>query len=282
MLDGRNRLRKTLSISIPAILLAILAIFLLNKSYTGGSDIQPIGTLAGKPLAAYAELYPVEADSNGMLVLNPHKFIAAVDYLTNSPSPKAIADLIYIGQANNVALALNEKEKEKYSKLLNIKAYRSLLSNDSQQSEVLQTYKQIVNGVGETFEGMPIEIVLHDTRDPIHSIVAVQNPISGRKLGGANSNFGVELIKNYSTVNAEAANFVSYPLKLKDGRDVKSTTIPIFDKRFGLVALLCINIDISKLEKNDPKAVQSLVTALIQVHPQERITEIIENAHHPK
>lgn len=273
-----TNIRKVVYIVVPAILFALICLMLVGKIWLGNADPQSAATLPGKPLAAFTDLYPVEAESNGSLVLNTEKFMNAVDYFAANPSPRAIVDLIYIGQANNIALVLSSNEKERYSKLTDDKSYRGYLNNQLQRNEVLQTYAQLVNGIGETFRGTPIEIVLHDTRDPLHSIIAVQNPISGRKIGDPNSNFGVELIKSYSMIDTMGSNFVSYPLKLKDGRAVKSTTVPIYDKKYGLVALICMNIDISKLSTKDAKAIDSMITNLVQTYPQERISEIIENS----
>src|SRR5262249_31664315 len=99
-----------------------------------------------------------------------------------------------------------------------------------------------------------VEIVLHDTSNPLRSIKALQNPISGRHLNDPTTNFGVELIRYYAKVTLGRASFISYPLKLKDGRSVKATTIPLYDERIGLYGFVCINIDISQLTEDAKKA----------------------------
>lgn len=58
--------------------------------------------------------------------------------------------------------------------------YAALAEVDREKDRIFQSYADIVNGIGQTFAGTPVEIVLHDTRNPLRSIVAVQNPISGR------------------------------------------------------------------------------------------------------
>jgi len=96
--------------------------------------------------------------------------------------------------------------------------------------------------------------------------------------GDNNSNFGVSLIKLYSAPDSMPTNFVSYLLKLKVGRGVKSTTIPLFDHRLGLIGFICINVDISKLDgsKAHAKKSQALIDNFKLTQPNAPIQEVIE------
>ena len=172
---------------------------------------------------------------------------------------------------------LSESARAKYVSLSNLPDYAAVAEADAQKDKLLQTYKDIVNGIGQTFSGTPIEIVLHDTRNPLISIVAVQNPISGRRLGETNTNFGIQLIKNYSqTERGAGQSFVSYGLTLKDGRQVKSTTIPLFNNTYGLIGFICL--DISKMAGKDPAAIARLIEAFRSVTENEAISEMIQNS----
>ena len=271
---------RSFSTFVPALLIVIVTVYALALK---PSLTEPRGRLPGQPLAAFSDIYPVRADSEGHLYLDKDRFVKAIDHLTSSPSPKAIADLVYLGQANNVTLLLDEKEKSAYSKLMDHPAFTEMRINleqiNRQRDQLLIVYKDIVDGIGQTFSGAGIEIVLHDTRDPLHSIVALQNPISGRRLGDTNTNFGLELIKDYSLVDKRGSNFVAYPLKLKDGRNVKSTTIPLFDDTFGLVGFICLNVDVSRLDAvNEPRAVMNFVERFKETLPNPKINELIENS----
>lgn len=113
---------------------------------------------------------------------------------------------------------------------------------------------------------------------PIKSVVAIQNTIFGRQLGGPNTNFGIQLIKDYSAVNLRGSSYISYPLTAKDGRAVKSSTVPLFDERYGLIGFICINIDISKLRSGDRAAVNSFIQALIKTEEQPHISELVDNS----
>ena len=234
--------------------------------------------MSGKPLAAYEDVYPVLVDKENHLYLDKDKFVEAIRMLRKTPSEQAIADLIYLGQQNNIVGSLTSAEKEEYQALAGKLSHRDLEDIVASRDALFRTYKAFVNGVGETFAGSGIEIVLHDTRNPIKSIIAVQNPISGRRIGDPNTNFGLQLIKDYSAVNLRGASYISYPLTLKDGRAVKSTTIPIFDDHYGLVGFICLNFDISKLKAGDKVASEAFVQTMIKTEPQAKIEELIDNA----
>lgn len=265
-----------LSILVPAMLIAALSIYVF--SYRPAPAEEP-RMLPGKPLAAFEDVYPIRANENGGLYLDKERFAQAIDFLTENPSPRAIADLVYLGNANHVTLLLGEAARKKFSALSGKPDYAAVAEADAQKDRLLQTYKDIVNGIGQTFAGTPIEIVLHDTRNPLVSIVALQNPISGRRIGDPNTNFGIQLIKNYSqSERGTGQAFVSYGLTLKDGRRVKSTTVPLYNSTYGLIGFICINIDISKLDGKDQVAIEHFVEAFRQVTENEAIVEMIQNS----
>ena len=269
--------KRLISTLVPAILIAALSVYVLGFR---PKDAEAPKVLPGKPLAAYDDLYPIRSNENGTLYLDKDRFAQAVEYFSKNPSPRAISDLIYLGGSNNVTLMLSDLNKEKYAKLTEQPDYAALEEANRQKDRLLQSYKDIVNGIGQTFAGTPIEIVLHDTRNPLKSVVALQNPISGRRLGDTNTNFGIQLIKNYahSEGQGQGASFVSYGLTLKDGRSVKSTTVPLFHEIYGLIGFICLNIDISKMDAKHPADVDRFVDAFKAVTENEAITEMIQNS----
>ena len=271
---------KTLSaVALPALLIVALCIYVLAYK---APDSRELKVLPGPALAAHEDLYPIRVDTNGSLKLDTDTFGRAVNYFTDKPSPRAIADLIYLGNSNNILLLLEPATKAKYILLTKQPDYATLADVDHEKDRILQSYADIVNAIGQTFAGTPMEIVLHDTRNPLRSIIAVQNPISGRRVGDTNTNFGIQLIKNYSQGEGHgqgsSGSFVSYPLALKDGRSVKSTTIPIFHATFGLVGFICINVDISKLDKRNEYFVDHFVQAFKTTTDNDSISEMIQNS----
>lgn len=270
------------SVLVPGVLIVALSIYVLGDRAPVARDPK---VLPGRALAAYEDLYPIQVDPSGVLYLDRDRFTQAVDHLTANPSPRAIADLIYIGNSNNVTLMLDAPTKAKYLLLAQQPDYAALAEIDHEKDRVFQSYRDIVNGLGQTFAGTPIEIILHDSRNPLHSIVAIQNPISGRRLGDPNTNFGLQLVKNYSHGEGQGYGrsggpFISYDLTLKDGRPLKSTTIPIFHDVYGLIGLICLNVDISKMDKQHPEDVAHFIENFRATVANEVISEMIQNSKH--
>lgn len=272
-----TKLNKSAVVILAALIVCVLTgvVYYFNNK---PQFISATKTLTGKPLAAYDDIYPIVVDGSGILHLDKDRFVNAVAYLNEQPSQQAIADLIYLGQQNNITLELSSEQKAAYQKVASKLSTDDIARITEQGDNLFRTYRDIVNGIGQTFAGTGIEIVLHDTRNPIKSIVAIQNTIFGRQLGGPNTNFGVQLIKDYSAVNLRGSSYISYPLTAKGGRAVKSSTVPLFDERYGLIGFICINIDISKVRSADRAAVNSFIQALIRTEEQPHISEMVDNS----
>ena len=67
------------------------------------------------------------------------------------------------------------------------------------------------------------EVVLHDLRDPKHAIRAIENNLSGRRVGDSATELGLARIADprYPSV------LQNYPNRFPDGRPAKSTSIGI-------------------------------------------------------
>ncbi len=100
----------------------------------------------------------------------------------------------------------------------------------------------IVAGIAATF-GRQCEVVLHDFRDPEHSIVAIQGQVTERHVGGSVSQLGLSLIAQGNAAQAQYNYFTRTP----GGRVLKSTTIPLRDPGGRVFGALCINFDITDL-----------------------------------
>ena len=270
-----NHLRKLIAI-VPAIIIVGLTLFVFYSVPRVGpsENVQ----LPGIPLAAIEDLYPVQVDKTGGLSLDVAVFVKALTQLDHRHSPRAIADLIYFGQANNVSLMLSDNEKKLYADFLN----KHPFAEDDvarYMDKHLQQYIDIVTSMGKTFTGTGVEIVLHDMRNPLKAIIAIKNPISGRRVGDPTTNFGLQMIKSYTSVPYGQPSLVAYPLKLKDGRAIKSTTIPVYDEEYGLIATICINIDISHLDPEVfPVETAAFLKAFRATDASTHVDEMIENS----
>lgn len=234
--------------------------------------------LRGTSLAAY-DFYPIGVTENGDLYLDHIKFEQATLHFLNERDEKAAVDLIYLGVGNNVERILTPTALEQFNELISQYsdvAHRNLYRD---RDRIFEVYKQLVDGVGKTFAGTGIEIVLHDTRNPLSSVVAVQNSITGRRIGSPTTNFGIELIKLHSSRRHFAGNsYIGYPLTTRDGRQIKSTTIPIFDPHFGLIGFVCMNIDISVLDPLEAQGdTRQFIDAFTNVWEHEDVDEVVQN-----
>jgi predicted transcriptional regulator YheO len=235
-----------------------------------------IGELPGRPLASYPQLYPIVQDQNGNLALDTSIFMNATRYFLENENPKAAVDLLYLGQSNKINLLLNNDDKKAYAMLQRHYDYSEIELINEYRNDLFRVYRDIVNGIGQTFSGTGIEIVLHDVRNPLRSIVAIQNPISGRRLDDPNTNFGLELIKDYGIMPHPGGSYVSYELTLNDGRRIKATTIPLYNTKYGLIGFICLNIDISRLSMEDPTYLNMFLTNFTAISENHKIHELME------
>jgi predicted transcriptional regulator YheO len=111
---------------------------------------------------------------------------------------------------------------------------------DGDDEHLLRELEKVVRGVGRMFPGL-CEVVLHDLRDPEHAVRAIENGLSGRRVGDSATELGLARIADpdYPEV------LQNYPGAFPDGRPVKSTSIGIRDRRGRYVAALCLNLDVS-------------------------------------
>jgi predicted transcriptional regulator YheO len=105
---------------------------------------------------------------------------------------------------------------------------------------LLRELQTIAQGIGKTFAPF-CEVVVHDLGDPKNAIFAIENNLSGRRVGQPVTELGVARIgdPDYPAVITNYAN------QFADGRKVKSTSIGIKDESGEYVAALCLNVDLT-------------------------------------
>lgn len=96
------------------------------------------------------------------------------------------------------------------------------------------------------------EIVLHDLRNPVFSIVEIANPaVTGRKKGDSVL-AGIRTDKAFTQVMARTDEPVSllldYPTFSREGKALRSSTVLYRNREGKPYAALCINVDNSGLE----------------------------------
>lgn len=118
--------------------------------------------------------------------------------------------------------------------------------------ELLEFYIQLLPFLGQIL-GDNTEIVVHDITQPDHSMLAIQNPISGRSVGAPLTEMFRELIANKEYENKDF--IANYNGSSKSANFLSST---FFIKNQGrLIGLLCVN--------KDTNAVNDLNLAIINI-----------------
>jgi predicted transcriptional regulator YheO len=117
------------------------------------------------------------------------------------------------------------------------------MSKLSDKAWLMREASRITAALGETFAPL-CEVVLHDLTVPEHSIVQIENNLSGRSVGDSATEIGLARIANSGFPDIIA----NYANKFADGRPVKCTSIGLKDKTGKYVAAICLNMDISYLK----------------------------------
>jgi predicted transcriptional regulator YheO len=151
----------------------------------------------------------------------------------------AARQLIFIGEQNNVRAQLEPAEQQVYARLF-ARYDGKKIADDTR--EYLENYARIVRLLGKSFPGLGIEILLHDLSNPSHSLVALENNVTGRNLHDGTTNLVIDLKKRQLSHEEK----LNYELKI-GARRFKCTTIPIVRKEYGVVGAVCINVDANYL-----------------------------------
>src|SRR5437773_2346170 len=119
----------------------------------------------------------------------------------------------------------------------------------------LEDYVRVVRLIGKSFPNCGMEILLHNLADPAHSLIVLENNVTGRHLRDGTTNLLIDL-KKRQLLNEEKLN---YQLNI-GSRKFKCTTIPISRKDFGIVGAICINVDVNYLTDEVMKSQERIET----------------------
>ncbi|WP_019358875.1 MULTISPECIES: helix-turn-helix transcriptional regulator [Streptomyces] len=114
--------------------------------------------------------------------------------------------------------------------------------SDTEDELLLREAEKIVTAVGRMFPGL-CEAVLHDLRDPDHAVRAVENNLSGRRIGDPATELGLARIADPGHPEV----LQNYPNRFPDGRPAKSTSVGIRNSEGAYIAAVCLNLDVSLL-----------------------------------
>lgn len=127
--------------------------------------------------------------------------------------------------------------------------------SDQKNNSLLAQVEIIAKGLSETFAPF-CEVVVHDLKNPEHSILSIHNNLSDRQVGEPTTELGHARIKSEDFPNIIA----NYTNQFSDGRPVKSTSIGIKDESGKYIAALCLNLDMTLF-----RSMQSMLSQFIDV-----------------
>jgi predicted transcriptional regulator YheO len=195
----------------------------------------------GRNLEDY-DFYPYTINRDNVPEFDLKDFRLGVHYFLKNNDYTAARQLIFIGEQNNVREKLEPAEQKEYARLFD-KYQGNKIVDDT--NEYLENYVRLVRLVGKSFPNTGIEILLHNLADPSHSLIALENNVTGRHLRDGTTNLLIDL-KKRQMANEDKLN---YELNI-GSRRFKCTTIPIVRKEFGVVGAICINIDANFLTEH--------------------------------
>jgi predicted transcriptional regulator YheO len=205
----------------------------------------------GRNLEEY-DFYPFTVSRENFGEFNLNNFRLGMHYFLKNEDHTAAHQLIFIGEQNNVRTQLEPAEQKVYAQLFD-KYDGKKIADDTH--EFLENYERIVRLVGKSFPNTGIEILLHNLADPAHSLITLENNVTGRHLRDGTTSLLIDL-KKRQLANEEKLN---YELNIGT-RKFKCTTIPIKRKDFGIVGAICINIDANYITENVLKDRQRIET----------------------
>ena len=181
------------------------------------------------------DFYPFEVNRDNVPEFKLNNFRLGIHYFLSNADYTAARQLIFIGEQNDVRTKLDPSEQKVYAKLFE-KYDGKKIADDT--AEYLENYARIVRLIGKSFPDSGIEILLHNLADPSHSLVALENNVTGRHLRDGTTSLLIDL-KRRQIQNEDKLN---YELNI-GARKFKCTTIPIIRKDYGVAGAICINVD---------------------------------------
>lgn len=213
------------------------------------------------------DFYPIVV-KDGQPALDVTKFSEAVDYLLVQEDHLSAADLIYLGEANTIATELKPKQLKKYRKLLSKYKTVDLKKMTLEAREIFENYQRIVMGLGRSLPH--IEFVLHNLRNPLKSIIAIENSVTAREVGGPATPYVIKLMYNYGCRLATGGDVfkpqgkIGYLKENAAGDPIKATTIPIYHATLGLIGTVCMNINRKFVQEKSTQ--EMFLNDLIRLH----------------
>jgi predicted transcriptional regulator YheO len=211
------------------------------------------GPISGSRLFQHQGYYPIDLElGTNIPSLNQTIFVKAIHhFLHEVDDRRAAMDLVYLREDNRADHdILLPQHLQAYGELIEKYGLQDFQQNHSAETDRLfRNTKRLVADLGATLRGVNFEILLHDVRNPLRSVIAACNTegISNRQVGSPSTRFVVQYLRHQGKhlIALNIDNKAAYPKYLYQDKLVKATTTPLFDDQHGLIGLLCFNIDVN-------------------------------------
>jgi predicted transcriptional regulator YheO len=230
----------------------------------GRADREGAERIEGRRLFEHEGYYPIDiAPGTNLPSLNSEVFGRAIrHFLVDEHYDRLAAmDLVYLREDNLDLLGgddvLLANDRPDYEQLVEKYGLLRFIENFRHENErVFGNFIRVVNDIGDTLSGVHCEILLHNVRNPLRSIIAARNcdEVSGRRLFDPSTRFVVQFVRNQGKLLIKAMKGegkVSYLKQFDRTSRVKATTTPLYHDVYGLVGILCVNIDIDTVNALD-------------------------------
>lgn len=145
----------------------------------------------------------------------------------------------------------------------------------SMKKEEVDFCMRLARGLAQQF-GPHCEIAVHDleTKDPEHSIVAIENgDVTGRKVGDGPSHIVLEAMREDS---GRLQDKLAYLTRSRDGKILRSSTIYIRSAEGKVTGIFSINYDLSMMLAAE-KALETMTKTAPGTEEPEQITQNVSD-----
>jgi hypothetical protein len=222
------------------------------------------GEVSGKRLFEYADYYPIDLERvTNLPSVNADRYHKAVKHFLKDEHDDKLAavDLVFLREDNLVPgkddILKSATSSGHYKELVRKYDLMEFIEDiEATKQRLFRNYIRLVDDLGNTLKGVYFEILLHNVMNPIRSIIAVRNSeeLSKRKLHDPSTRFVVQFVKDQGRNlyrEFEKGSKVAYLKQFNHTKEVKATTTPIYHPRYGLIGILCANIDIDAIKRLD-------------------------------
>src|SRR4029450_2153111 len=138
------------------------------------------------------DFYPFTINRENFPEFNLKDLRLGMHYFLKNNDYAAARQLIFIGEQNNVRNQLEPAEQKVYAQLFGKYDGKKVVDDTN---EYLENYVRLVRLIGKSFPNTGIEILLHNLADPAHSLIVLENNVTGRHLRDGTTNLLIDLKK---------------------------------------------------------------------------------------